>query len=65
MAHNVGSGDKLARGAVRATYMVRDEVSISDKKWKEMFGDFDPAAFKAGKPSVVSGTKETTKRNSK
>lgn len=47
MAHNVGSGDKLARGAVRAVYTVRDEVTISQNKWNEMFPKEKAAEVKA------------------
>lgn len=57
MAHSAGSGDKLARGAVRAVYTVRDEVSVSDKKWKEMFGDFDKEAFMKSKPTDPNAIK--------
>lgn len=53
MAHSAGSGDKLARGAVRATFLVRDEKTISQKKWDAMFEDFDPEKFKKeGMPKV-------------
>src|SRR5271157_2127878 len=34
---DVGSGDKLARGARRAVYLVRDEVTIEQEKWNDMF----------------------------
>ncbi len=44
MSHGPGSGDKLARGAPRATYTVT-ESSITDKKWAEAFGDFDVEKF--------------------
>jgi hypothetical protein len=37
MAHTLGSGDRLAQGAIKATYLVRDEKPISDEKWEEMF----------------------------
>jgi hypothetical protein len=60
VAHNVGSGDRLARGAVSATFTVRDEVSISQKKWNAMFEDFDLETFLEEKPKV-EGPKEETK----
>jgi hypothetical protein len=44
MAHGLGSGDKLARGAVSATYLTT-EKKISDAKWDAMFEGFDPDAF--------------------
>lgn len=63
MGHTLGSGDKLARGAIKASYLVRDEKEISQEKWNEMFGDFDPKAF-AAKPGtevpVEGAIKETT-----
>ena len=63
MGHGLGSGDRLARGATKAIYTVRDEKTVSQKKWDEMFGDFDPEAFKA-KPGtevpVEGAIKETT-----
>jgi hypothetical protein len=63
MSHSAGSGDTLARGAIRATYAVRDEKSISQKKWDEMFADFDPEAFqKKDSQKAVSGPKEKTAR---
>ena len=53
MAHSAGSGDALARGAIRVTYTVRDEKTISQKKWDEMFKDFDAEKFKKeGLPKV-------------
>ena len=56
MAHSAGSGDALARGAIRVTYTVRDEKTISQKKWDDMFKDFDPKEFAKDKPKV-KGTK--------
>ena len=32
MAHSAGSGDALARGAIRVTYTVRDEKTIQSEK---------------------------------
>jgi hypothetical protein len=61
MAHSAGSGDTLARGAIRAVYTVRDEKTITQKKWDEMFGDFDPDKFRKDGTSKVSGTKETVR----
>ncbi len=60
MAHSAGSGDRLARGATRAIYTVRDEKTISQKKWDEMFGDFDPKKFQEEKPKV-EGKKEISR----
>jgi 3-phenylpropionate/cinnamic acid dioxygenase small subunit len=59
MAHTLGSGDRLARGAVKATFMVRDAKNISDKKWAEMFDDFDPETFEM--PKVKGEKKEENK----
>jgi hypothetical protein len=41
----LGSGDRLARGANRATYS-STEKKVTDEKWAEMFGDYDPEEFK-------------------
>jgi hypothetical protein len=61
MAKGAGSGDKLARGAIRATYTTT-EGGVTDKKWEEMFGDFDPDKFKKdGLPVVEGGEKELMK----
>lgn len=46
MSHSLGSGDVLARGAVRASYTVRDTKTISEDAWARMFEDFDPEEFK-------------------
>jgi len=62
MAHSAGSGDKLARGARSAIYTVRDEVSVSQKKWDEMFSDFDPKAFQEKKDETAgTGKKEISR----
>lgn len=57
MAHSAGSGDALARGAIRVTYTVRDEKTISQKKWDDMFKDFDPEEFKKNGMPKMKGTK--------
>jgi hypothetical protein len=41
----VGSGDRLARGVNRVTYSTT-ETKVTDEKWADMFGDFDPEKFK-------------------
>jgi hypothetical protein len=46
MSKGPGSGDKLARGAVRATYAAT-EGGITEDKWAQAFGDFDAEKFKA------------------
>jgi hypothetical protein len=61
MAHSAGSGDKLARGAVRAVYMVRDEKSVTQDAWDAMFADFDPKKFQEEKPKV-EGKKEISRK---
>lgn len=40
-----GSGDRLARGAVKAAFQTTDG-SVKKKKWAEAFDDFDPEKFK-------------------
>ena len=57
MAHSAGSGDALARGAIRVTYTVRDEKTISQKKWDDMFKDFDPEEVKKKDMPKIKGTK--------
>lgn len=56
---DVGSGDKLARGARRAIYLVRDEATIAQEKWDAMFKDFDPEEFKKKGMPKVKGTPAT------
>jgi hypothetical protein len=46
MSKGPGSGDQLARGAVRATFTTT-EGGITDKKWAEAFDDFEPEEFQA------------------
>jgi hypothetical protein len=59
MSKNVGAGDRLARGAVRATYSTT-ETKISQESWDAMFADFDPETFEMPK-SDGTGEKETSK----
>ena len=61
MAHSAGSGDVLARGGIRAVYTVRDEKTISEKKWSEMFDDFNPEEFRKSGTPKISGVKETNR----
>lgn len=46
MSHGPGSGDRLARGAVRAVYAAT-EVKITEDKWAKAFDDFDPEKFQS------------------
>jgi hypothetical protein len=46
MSTGPGSGDKLARGAVRASFMTT-EGGIAEDKWAKAFDDFNPEKFKA------------------
>jgi len=59
MSKGAGSGDKLARGAVRAQFMTT-EGGISDKKWNDIFGDFDPEKFKREGLPKIKGEKENS-----
>jgi hypothetical protein len=62
MGHSAGSGDRLARGAVKASYLTT-EKTITDKKWNDIFDGFDPEAFKnSDSQKSVSGEKEKTTR---
>lgn len=45
MSKGVGSGDKLARGAVSARFSTT-EGGMSQEKWNSMFDDYDPEEFK-------------------
>ena len=56
----LNSGDKLARGAIRATYS-STEKKVSDEKWNDIFNDFDPKKF-AAEPnkSMQRNESETT-----
>ena len=64
MGHGLGSGDKLARGAVSATYLTT-EKAITEKRWNAMFEDFDPEAFQkkenASRVKVEGAVKETSR----
>jgi len=55
MSKGVGSGDKLARGAARATYS-STEGGVSADKWNDIFDSYDPEAFRnAPNKSSVRG----------
>ncbi len=62
MAHGLGSGDRLARGAVSASYLTT-EKKITDAKWDAMFDDFNPEEFaKNGLPKMEAvGEKEISR----
>jgi len=51
-----GGGDQLARGAVRVQF--HQAEGVSDKKWEEAFGDFDPEKFK-NKPNPAQVRTQT------
>lgn len=58
--NNVGAGDKLARGSIRAQFT--PNISVPDKKWDAAFDDFDPKKFqKEGMPKVEGGQKELSR----
>lgn len=59
MGHSAGSGDRLARGAVSASYLTT-EKKISDKKWDDIFKDFDPEKFQRDGMPKVKGTPKTS-----
>lgn len=60
MAHGAGSGDKLARGAVKASYLTT-EKAISQKKWDSMFEGFDPEEFMKKEQPTGNGEKEAVR----
>ena len=45
MSKGIGSGDRLARGAVRATYS-STEGGVTADKWNSIFDDFNPEEFR-------------------
>lgn len=45
MSHGAGAGDKLARGAIKASFQTT-EGNIKQSAWDKMFKDFDPEKFK-------------------
>jgi hypothetical protein len=62
--NDAGAGDKLARGAVKATYLVSENL-MTQKKWDDIFGDFDPEEFKKNGMPKVAGEKKETVRSHK
>lgn len=59
MSKGIGSGDKLARGAVKATYSTT-EGGVTQDSWDKMFEDFDPKKFAEEGLPKVEGEKETS-----
>ena len=58
MSKGVGSGDKLARGAVSARFSTT-EGGMSQEKWDSMFEDYNPEEFaKAPEKSRLRSTPE-------
>jgi hypothetical protein len=59
MSKGAGSGDQLARGAVRASFMTT-EGGIAEDKWAKAFDDFDAEKFKKepNKSSVRTAVEE-------
>jgi hypothetical protein len=45
MSKGIGAGDKLARGAVRASYSTT-EGGVTQDKWAQAFDDYNPEEFK-------------------
>lgn len=39
-----GTGDVLARGAVRASYLTTEQ-NVTKEKWNDIFADFDNEAY--------------------
>jgi len=60
MAHGAGSGDRLARGAVKVSYLTT-EKSISQSAWDRMFENYDSEKFMKEEKPKVEGAKEKTK----
>jgi len=57
----VGSGDRLARGANRATYSTT-EGGITQDKWSAAFDDYNPEEFRSApnKSSIRTEIAETS-----
>ena len=55
-----GSGDRLARGAVKAQFQATDG-RMSDEKWSKAFDDFDPEAYKNKKDEKPSDVEPITR----
>jgi len=51
-----GTGDKLARGLHKAQFPPAGG-NVSQDKWDDIFGDFDPEAYK-NSPAPETGTGE-------
>ena len=45
MSKGVGSGDKLARGAIKANFQTT-EGGVTAEKWNSIFEDFNPTGYK-------------------
>ena len=60
MAKGAGSGDKLARGAIKASFTTT-EGGVSQKKWDDMFKDYDPDKFRKDGMPKVEGVKNLVK----
>ena len=58
MSKNIGYGDKLARGAVKATYPAT-EGGVSADKWAQAFDDFDAEKFQSEPNKTQQKTEET------
>ena len=55
-----GTGDVLARGAVRAQYLTT-ETKVSDATWAAAFDDFDNEKFQKKERVKADGPKEKTR----
>jgi len=58
-----GGGDKLARGAVRATFLTNESNKITQSAWDKAFNDFEPEQFKKEGMPKVKGTAREISRN--
>lgn len=50
---DIGSGDKLARGAHSAQFTL--PTGVSDDKWAEIFQDFDPEVYRRNADAEKAG----------
>ncbi len=59
----LNSGDRLARGAVKVSYLTNEDNNVTQDTWDKAFDDFDADAFrKKGMPKMEPvGEKEISR----
>jgi hypothetical protein len=62
----LGNGDRLARGASKASFLTNENNNISQATWDKAFEDLDTKAFIEKEPASrvkVAGAKKETSRS--